>query len=364
MNAASATFCQVEPVEIGDRLQSLLYPFSDGEGVFSASSAENIIVLMSDRVSDEELEDLLITWTQLAPGRYFVISERDSLESPEAALAAYCQILSGGDHICSEVVKLDIPKGDMETAKSIYLHNRLSGVDASLYLHADNLHPAALSAFLPYSSQVIFDSEVFQQRTEVLRALLASPCRLVDLNWIYTGIWRQELRRAFDFTPAFEQIPDLTEVAFFCAGNSRLRCHPQAALISGWLLERLGLRLSCVSHRGFECGGAGGRKLDLILKPSGVKSSERSGITDIELFFKETDDSAVTAKKPAIELRADELLITNIHIGAGAKTTSKITEKTTTYCLDKHFLVGESLKGYRGALSNYLEMIDLSNALA
>ena len=248
---------------------SMLRPGDDTRGV--RLSVLTLVVACADRASAERATEVVERMAATHPTRALVlVADPEGAPRIEADLSLSCS-LTGGEHVCVELVRLEVGSGSAQHLRSVVSPLLLPDVPAYLWLAgAPPLTQALSPDALELCERLILDSNAYPDPVATLAAVggVLRPGRPLvavgDLAWSRIRGWRELVGRAFD-TPelrGFARGIEEAEVRF--AGTTP---SAQALLLGGWLrsrLDRPGFQAPSITRVAAE--GDGGEVLGVVLR--------------------------------------------------------------------------------------------------
>lgn len=350
MTKSFSEYIHVRFDEIEQRLAELLTPASSDQGlIYSASSSQNIIVLCSQAAESEQVERLLRALSEMLPGRCFLVQESPESDAVRASITARCRLLADGEHLCSEIIRLEANADQLDVAESVVLAHRLSGQSTILFLADGGVRSQAILQFSPLVDEILFDSREFLDRPGLLRELTALPLLLIDLAWLATGVWRQEIVRLLNRPEAGRWASEIEAIEIEFSNPREAEPDSVSLLIACWLLVRLSCRVAAVSSLGYECAREDGRTILLSLRPA--RRSEGFGPASVRL--------RLTSGLTLLWERDAGCLVGSVEEHGDTKFSCGYSELSKDELIERHFFVGESLERYPAAMELLLELHSL-----
>lgn len=280
---------RVDPEAIERELSRFWRPaFSGGVGSrpVSRMCLSNLIICLPNRGAWESVAAILPAIARRYPSRLFVLLQPpEGAQSAEASasISALCQLPEpGGLPVCCEQIMLEAPARDLEALVVPLLVPDLPVAVVALFPGAEKL----IEPFLRVADRLIVDSSRDAGETlQFVSSLLERPSPSVrDLAWESTLAWRRVLADLYDESEVAAvgralrrlELSYSREIPSESPGGGG-KCRSglvSAALLAGWLLSRLGLRIRSGAEgvRGTAEGGARAG-VDAILRPEGSGES-------------------------------------------------------------------------------------------
>ena len=284
----------------------------DEEGAVMRARVLNLLVYVSSDESLSEVNELLSEVTAVHPCRALVmVAERHAEDSDiEMFVSSYCQSTGEGDarNLCGEQVTLKA-RGRF-TVELPSAAGPLLVPDLPVFLwwrEPPRLGDEVFRKLGRASDRVIVDSADFRQPyidlfalAELLQKERAHHTGVSDLNWARLTSWRGLLANLYDVREYRAALDNISRVRieYVAPEYEQEKIAPKALILAGWLMSRLGWRVSDDKPEAVEADGRtvylekDGREI-VIEFQSVQRRAEMSGwIASIELSASEPSPSA------------------------------------------------------------------------
>jgi glucose-6-phosphate dehydrogenase assembly protein OpcA len=337
------------PAAISSALNSVFASMTRQERPTHRRSANSNFIAVAGSPGALEGLDTLIDMLCLArPSRFFVTYLDEAGPRLSTEISARCHLLSKSENICSEVIRLGASKRGFAAVPGVIRANLLTGMSTEIFLQDPNVPGELVQTLLPLADQLIFDSSLFENRLDMLRAVERIPQGIVDLQWIGLAPWRDEIKNIFARQALSENLGGIArvEIAAELAPRSE---RPLCALLMGaWLMERLGLTARRRSGKGVMCTAADGREVEVAILS---KAAGASRLAAVDFGF------AGAGQGQRVRLdRTEKGLDIAIHCGERLHLWRPIDDESGTARLERYFLIGESFANYRAEFRGALAL--------
>jgi len=328
--------------------------FSDlgDENTFARGSNSNFLVPLSSEDGLHTSESILDKLSDIHPSRFFLLVEDKGYKDIAAQISARCKLIAKGEHICTELIRLNFAADSRNSLPSLLRANSLIGSSTELFLHDARIDLNFVEILLPAADLVIFDSERFSD-SFFGKAGLASRlgnCRagLVDLQWVALSAWRDQLRGIFSKSRMSKLLNSTSRINLTFNQNSE-STGTAAWLMLGWITTRLGLKLLSKKKLEFEFAAPSGENVraNLVFEKS---SGASSGLGEVSFEF-----GTGVIERLSVVQRAGRLE-TLVDIGTGYRSSTPLEFEDEFELLKRYFLIGVSTANYRSALYASLEL--------
>ncbi len=345
-------------VAIGDISSALAAAFTkikdSGTVELRRSASTNLILPLSEQADLAQIDQLAYEISAMHPARVFVLHRVRGLSQITAEISTHCHMLSSSEGVCSEIIRLSAGFDLFDALPAIVRAHLLTGMSCDAYLPDPKVDPDLLGVLTSLFDTVMFDSSLFSGRLEVVTELMRLGVPLVDLQWVGMSPWRDQMKNLFDQPALRELLPTLRKIDIVSSSRSPETGLFCSALFSGWLLDRLGLRVGVVPKgRILEVSNDRGMRFSLaqeVLSDESVLGQLR----EVVLLF-----APQKGLSPSVKLLRDQnsaTLETLVDVGQVYRRSRPLDADTTGSRLRRHFLVGESFANYSAALQNALRI--------
>ena len=197
-------------------------------------------------------EQLIAKLSRVHPCRFFLINLGAELTEIDVSVAARCHRGPNGQSLCSEVVTLEVPFKRLAALPSILLANLLTGMQTELFITSsvftadEEMAGSVLDHLLPIVDLAIYDSAEGCLSSNVFKQLINSKGVLVDLNWLRTSVWREQLREICNKPAVLSKLADLNEIEVVLPEKDQQRpendfINSGPYFIAAWMVRKLGL---------------------------------------------------------------------------------------------------------------------------
>jgi glucose-6-phosphate dehydrogenase assembly protein OpcA len=328
-----------QPTKTSELSASLAKVFENMEAEdnhYIKAATINSILVVDAGYDKNEIETLIDTLTLVHPNRAFLIVLDAAAPEIKAEFSTRCHKISKTDHVCSEVVRLIAPPAKLPQVKTILRGNLITGVQTELILYQEKGAAEIYKQVADLSDQILFSSSIFEKDFSDLRLLLESSQPLIDLEWVKLGVWRDQIKDAFQQTLAREKLSELNNVEIVF---NEEKC--PGLLLAGWIAARLSLRLKGKSGSRFTLISKDSKEVSLDLKAA--SGGQNRGINQVNFIFENNSEYIRVIRKDQLD--------TEINFKEQLRTTRPIENLNFTDLLKRYFFVGESTINYRDSLS-------------
>ncbi len=374
--------------------------FADLQGAgdsYTRAASTNVLIPVGSGLAAERCEDLIEELARLHPSRFFIVEFDPGVEKLLSHVTARCHLMGRSpegkaQHVCSEVVRLTAPPSGARALAEALRANLVIGTPTELVLFDAGIEEKLLAVTLPLCEHLFLDSSMLVASKNLLSTASHSNLHTVDLQWIALGVWRDQIKAAFDgratlgLARGLERIEITSQAAASDGGPGEI---PLASLLlAGWFASRLGLEVSSaartpaaspesapVSQYVFNCSSPAGSTVRVVLTMSAEAKTASSGAAvssplcfGAPRWFGAEDSpepklqsvslqGIVRGGKPAsvrLECRERSLEAT-VKAGEGTLVLSRpLEEQGALARLKRYFLIGESTINYASALTQAL----------
>jgi glucose-6-phosphate dehydrogenase assembly protein OpcA len=329
---------------------------TNDDGTLALRSSVLNLIVVTDEESAPEITNSVSKLAGRYPARAVVfIADPDGESNVDVQLSAFCNVRSGGAHVCAEQVTIHAEGPPATHLES--LAGPLLIPDLPVFLwYPGEFSPRSpeFAAMAELADRVIIDSAATQDGEGCLHeiaVLLEDPATpaIGDLQWVGLSPWRSLLADTFGAPERAGELEKIerAEVLYAPGGENR------ALLLVGWLASTLGWKAE-------RAGRDGGARLIEFSGPSGSISVELSPdspdarLRRIRLYSEEYSFQVSRHRELSdvrtTVMRGDDLLAERtVHLGS----------------FDLGVLVGEELsyrghdEAYENALRAAVEVLDL-----
>lgn len=352
---------QYNPVAIGDIDSTLFSMFSspdDPDVRYVRIGSTNLIMVCSCSCSGCQQASLVNSLSLVRPGRFFVVCLKDGGDEITAQLSARCTKFNEQEHLCSEVIRLEVPKAKVNALPSVIWANTLTGMPTELFWNRISVSSDIIDLFLPHTSRIVVDSSCLDDAAVFLRWLmkkgksLSGTVEFVDLQWLRLLGWRDALARFFTASFWDEVFSGLSRIEIFGSSRESEAGIGLPVLFVGQILSSLGCRNWCFEKKAFQCarGDGGSVIVDFI------DYFDSPGIEEIGLRLVSKQDKSVTVIVKDNILRVD--LVSD---GQVDSRECKLERSLPERLLERYYLYGQETTGYPEALLVALELVRFCN---
>ena len=319
---------------IGSAFQAL----DQDKGDFLRAANGNFIILRAQ--NDSSAEDLIIKLAQVHPARFFIVTLDDSVAQLNAQVAAQCHLVAGGVSVCSEVVRIGLPRAALAALPSVIRANRLPGKTSELLVFGGNIKQSEIALLLPLVDDLIFDSAARSGVCDAY-ALSQNLHSTIDVAWLQLAEWRDHVRALFDRAAAQALLGSLSKLLIECGVIDKIP-NPAALLMAGFLIDRLGLRLVRSNKSTVELATLDNATVELEFVETKIKLA--CGVKALCFFG---------SGKDRIECsRAEETFESQVSVGnEQLRTSNPATNEGVEAALFRYYGIGVSLGNYPAALA-------------
>lgn len=344
-------YTKTTPDKIGKDLKELFNATGEQGAEFVVSAGKNLIILVPRRSDLAALNPILEHFMQVYPARFFVVYLEQGLKEIEVALSVQCHMLGKDKHACAEVVMIGASSEHAKNVQSILRANALPGRLSELFIYdlADvDLNIIELVASL--CDRIVIDSSEPKVNLSLVSRILPLSKQLADLEWVRLGLYREQISSVFRRSFISSILGQVSEINIEATAPGNALPSPML-LLAGWLLDGLGLKIMTYSKAGFECKNARGEAVLLNVKT--ITASDKPKVTNISFNFRDRLNSKIVIQ------RSNVLEIIGA-TGTGFRLKRALEDDSLEGCINRYFLIGESIKDYDKALKNALELQSLS----
>lgn len=343
---------------IGKTLEGLFAAPEDAE---SRASHTNLVIIAAQEDSADDLQGLVETFALVYPSRIFVISVRDEYTEVKAEVAACCHIVSGNQKVCSEVVRLLLPKAEIEMIPGLLRANLLGGVRCELFIYSAATDKDVLRSVAVLCDRIIFDSQEFESCMGEAFAISDLAPQTIDLEWHRLRTWRDELKGVFAKPSCQEFLPQLERIEIVAGSRDERSIAPGALLLGGWLMECLQLTVEAYGASGYECRGQNGQEILCALVPRvlvqpidgqhvpSYQAPPRYLVEELTLYFR-VPGAGVSGEGAYVYMKRGRLLETVVQLGQSYKVSRAFEDETQAGIIQRYFAVGGVTMRYAGVM--------------
>lgn len=316
----------------------------------------NFLLLLSSAEEFEHAEQLLTSLAVVHPGRFFILCPDPHIEGVRVNVGARCHLISRTDQVCSDVIGLYASEEGLRSLPSVLRAHLLTGVPTELFVMPPVAHRALVDAFATLSDLIILDSRSYERDLAEVEEIMSLSRALVDIEWIGLASWRDQIKLIFDRPTLAEELRALERVTIRASTPHRDVVPASAALLSGWIVDRLGVVARGYGRNGFECvtkRPAHGEPDALLLSLEVSQGSEESRVDEVEFRF---------GAEKRIVVRRGASLETIVEIGQGFKMSRPLDPDPIEARLERFFVIGESTINFKAALRAAIQLEDLRRA--
>lgn len=348
---------QFSPVALKDIDSELAKLFSspDDENVrYVRIGTSNLIMICSCSCRGCKQDQLITLLGDVQPGRFFVVCLKEVGNEIEASISARCTRFNEHEHLCSEVVRLVVPKSRIKALPSVIWANTLTGMPAELFWNCSVVDPDLLNLFLPLISRTIIDSAHLEDATSILRSLVAvcngtsaNKLIVVDLQWLRLLGWRDVLSQIFSEIDGENSFADLKSITFRYGAPKQKNSLEFVYLFAGWILSAAQCRSWCMDDGHFKCVRGDGEFFDLTFK--GFESNRDHDSIEIEI--KPSGGGTIS-----IVPLNNSLTVSLVVDGHTDVRECKLPSASPNELLEKFYLYGREMSGYQEAIGIALNL--------
>ena len=206
----------------------------------------------------------------------------------------------------------------------------------------------------PLSELLILDSSHFFKDVAFLRHVTSRYRKIVDLEWIGQGLWREQVKLVFSRPTVCALLPHLQEIRLKGLGASG---KVSAALMAGWLLDRLSARNLRPGAQGllFDLAEQAGVRLDLGLDVD----AKENGLGELSFAFK-TPDRLRLDEHPLVSIKRGQELETVVRAETTDRTSVALEDQSWLGRLSRYYGVGEATTNYCASLERAISLLELT----
>jgi glucose-6-phosphate dehydrogenase assembly protein OpcA len=235
------------PLALAHRWKAIteLYP-----GAPTRSASLNLITYTDELAAGPIVSTIVAELAATHPIRAIAVIEED--QAPDDAVASFIQssaiLARNGRPTCSEEVFLHANAGSSERTASAVYGLLIADLPVYLWWRGPSPYGSALFRLIaPFADKLIVDSQRFGDTGAALDTLrrMAEHRRghvaVSDLNWKRVEPWRETIAACFDdpATGGLLTEMDRCEITFAAAGLAAPPPSARAALLAGWLSNRV-----------------------------------------------------------------------------------------------------------------------------
>ncbi len=362
---APATYSPTPIKDIASSIGRASYALSGNKQRGLRSLSGNSIILAPDKSNLAKIDEILDRFTVIHPGRIFVVIVDDAAKGIGAEISARSAPISKSDNVFSEIIRITLPSNSIQALPSIIRSNLLTGMSTELFIFDPIKGTALIETLSHLTDEIIFDSSIFDADLTLVVDFIRSGEGLVDLQWIGCAPWRDQIRALFERFSTDDLLERLAAVEI--KSISKIKDHPPSAslLLGGWIVETLGLEFVSYEKSRYECRLAGYSKRSH--EPNGfnlsftTKEGSSSSVEEMVLSFRDVTacGDPVRSGPRRVRLVRAEALETVVEM-FGSSSPLRFCcpkgEEGLLPRLERFFMIGESVKNYRGALRSALEL--------
>ncbi len=320
------------------------------------SAASNMIIPVASADVLNELDGFIDDLTLFHPSRFFVLVRDGEKGEIKADITARCHGLTAAQHVCCEVVRLFCPESKMAALPELVRANLVPGMSTQIFLYDPKVSTRLVDTFVPLSDQIIFDSSDFEGRIELVSHLVGISSNLVDMQWVSLGLWREQIRAAFESPSVQAQIGSIESIVIGGECSAAMGASGQGAiamlLLAGWFVDRLGLEVFGCNASGFDCYTPQGKLVKLVLDEKKAANSSRMMRVEI-LFRKSAGEASFVSLK-----RADKLEVA-INMDESISWSCYFEDESRWGLVKRYFQIGEIFSNYYNSLCNAVDLRSL-----
>lgn len=328
------------------------------EAVQSSGANNNVVILHESQIPEGEISDLLQTFTEAHPSRFFVISQDDSVSDFQAHVTAICHEIGNDQKVCSEVIRAKVPGSGLLKLSSMLRANFVSGRPTEFFLYDDY---AALRMF-PYLSQsadlIFIDSSHFKGGLKTVRAITDKPIKVIDLQWARLTSWRDSIRSLFDKSAVNSLVPKLSEIRIKYERTPGGEIATAALLLGGWMVHQLGLKIMMYSGNSLYVRGSDGRVVSVVFEE--CFGAHRDGLELVELKFAH---NLSPSEEQFVRFRTTEKALFTESSAVSGVICRQLEDESDAALIKRFYLIGESIANFGAALRVALYVIDANRDL-
>ena len=237
----------VLPVEVhalGAELRRLWQEGADPAGgdssAITRACTRNLVVLCEDEEAARHAATMIAGVADRYPSRAFVVCRVEGDDRLEATLEAQCVRLPGGRHVCCEQVGLRVGRSAGRRAASAIVPLLVPDLPVFVWsLVAPAWEDEFLTRVLGVADRMLVDSRACPDPVRLL-AELAARDRVErwapsDFEWARLSGWREAVATLFEDPSMTGARAAVSRIAVRHGSAGR----PGAALLAGWILDRL-----------------------------------------------------------------------------------------------------------------------------
>lgn len=242
------------------------------------SRLANLVIIIPELTEESDrraLDGLLTDLCVSYPSRFFIVQlapERDGEEQLRSFVSSRCVLAKSGSHVCSEEVYLDVTEKGLHLVPHLLLSLFVPDVATTLLLMGDFLEWGSAGkgvvSFKGVCERLMYDSRLFGRYHESLEILLeqlnlrpaavraltgqnsdraetvfTGTRHLRDIAWSTLKRWGLLIVEQFDSEAFVEVSPIISRVEFLVGSRNVGHIPPDALLLAGWLIGKLGWQL-------------------------------------------------------------------------------------------------------------------------
>jgi glucose-6-phosphate dehydrogenase assembly protein OpcA len=345
------------------------------DGAVMRARVLNLMVHVADEAALEEVNELLGEITSVHPCRALVMlaeTEKPD-EDIEMFVSAHClsSAGAGGKRLCGEQVTIKA-RGRF-TAELPSASVPLLVPDLPVFLwwrDAPRLHDQTFASLTRASDRVVIDSADFKRPYEQVLELVAllerqrrEHAALSDLNWARLTSWRTLLASFYDVEEYGRALASLKRVRIEYVPHTDApdAVAPKALILAGWLISRLGWRITSLmspvtnetgARKAFAMREDGGR-IRLEFAPVEGRATMQGWIARIELIAESESRFTVLRSKDG------RYLETEVSVGGEARSARTLTggDKTEAELLERELEIISHDRIYEEAITAAARML-------
>lgn len=338
-------------------LSALFGALENGDARFNRSAGSNLIIPLSRPELLEAVEEDIDVLSMAHPSRVFVLYFDDSLEEVQASVSARCQALSKNEHVCSEVIRVGLPRSHISAAPSVIRANLLTGIPSEFYLYDAAFDVDALRQLSTLGDTIILDSGDFEGRFDAFEQICSLAHSVLDLQWVALGIWRDEIKDLFGRPIVRDYAGNIRSVSITAQTSTGAADGASSLLLASWIAGRLGLGNQLLfGHDGFEFNTPSGQSVRISLHAV----SERGPSCIREVLFRfEPLRIGTEPQEQYIRLTRAEQLESAVELRVSFRSTRPFDDESREGRIRRYFLIGESMANYTAAARLALDLARL-----
>lgn len=334
--------------KIEPTLEGLKAGLSHATGILPATSKNFVIFTSKDEVI---LEPILETLARIQPTRLFHLACNKAAQD----YSAQVRIMpgpGGAAEGCSECIQLKIPATSLTSLPHLVRAHLVPGMITDFFLPDwDGYELEVLLTLKEMADRIIFDSGILQHGLSPIGRTLGFSEKLIDLEWIRLGAWKDQVRSVFREKRFRDFILGLDTIVITTRAGTLI---PNGALLfGGWLLSRLGFEVRAYGNARYECRRSDGKIIHLEYAV-GQGSEPVQGFTFRQAGLNGSS-TEITATLVSREQFTAKIIKTGANFEPAFQSSIPLDELEVSALLNRFFLVGESIKNYSQSLKKALE---------